>query len=56
MDRHYLKQAIESFLSEDIAFGDLTAVKGAVVDALVGYYHTRVAYPGFPGAQAEPAR
>ncbi len=25
MDRHYLKQAIESFLSEDIAFGDLTS-------------------------------
>jgi len=37
----------------DLTFGDLTAVKSAVVDALVGYYHTRVPYPGFPGAQAE---
>lgn len=40
----------------DLTFGDLTAVKAAVVDALVGYYHTRVPYPGFPGAQVEPAR
>ncbi len=38
----------------DLTFGDLTAVKSAVVDALVGYYHTRVPYPGFPGPQPEP--
>lgn len=38
----------------DLTFGDLTNVKAAVVDALVGYYHTRVPYPGFPGAQPEP--
>ncbi len=38
----------------DLTFGDLTNVKAAVVDALVGYYHTRVPYPGFPGPQAEP--
>ncbi|MDJ0953582.1 MAG: HDIG domain-containing protein [Acidimicrobiia bacterium] len=37
----------------DITFGDLTNVKAAVVDALIGYYHTRVPYPGFPGPQVE---
>ncbi|MCP4303770.1 MAG: HDIG domain-containing protein [bacterium] len=36
-----------------LTFGDLTNVKAAIVDALVGYYHTRVSYPGFPGARAE---
>jgi membrane-associated HD superfamily phosphohydrolase len=36
----------------DLTFGDLTHVKAAVVDALIGYYHTRVPYPGFPGPQA----
>lgn len=46
----------------DLTFGDLTKVKQALVDALIGYYHTRIAYPGFPGAPtqtlpaARPAR
>lgn len=39
----------------DLTFGDLTMVKAAIVDALIGYYHTRVPYPGFPGSQAPPA-
>ncbi|MEA2002326.1 MAG: HDIG domain-containing protein [Actinomycetota bacterium] len=39
----------------DLTFGDLTNVKVAIVDALVGYYHTRVPYPGFPGPQTERA-
>jgi putative nucleotidyltransferase with HDIG domain len=38
-----------------LTFGDLTNVKAAIVDALIGYYHTRVPYPGFPGPQVEPA-
>jgi hypothetical protein len=38
-----------------LTFGDLTTIKAAIVNALVGYYHTRVPYPGFPGAQPEPA-
>ena len=37
-----------------LTFGDLTAVKHAMVEALTGYYHTRIPYPGFPGPQAEP--
>ncbi|RPI24015.1 MAG: HDIG domain-containing protein, partial [Actinobacteria bacterium] len=32
-----------------LTFGDLTAVKTELVQALVSYYHTRVPYPGFPG-------
>ncbi|MDJ0496594.1 MAG: HDIG domain-containing protein [Acidimicrobiia bacterium] len=38
-----------------LTFGDLTTIKAAIVDALIGYYHTRVPYPGFPGAQVKPA-
>jgi cyclic-di-AMP phosphodiesterase PgpH len=34
-----------------ITFGDLTLVKTELVRALMGYYHTRVPYPGFPGPQ-----
>ncbi|MDJ0664767.1 MAG: HDIG domain-containing protein [Acidimicrobiia bacterium] len=37
----------------DITFGDLTNIKASVVDALVGYYHIRVPYPGFPGSKVE---
>ncbi len=36
-----------------LTFGDLTAVKHAMVEALTGYYHTRIPYPGFPGPQVE---
>jgi putative nucleotidyltransferase with HDIG domain len=38
-----------------LTFGDLTRVKHAVVEALVGYYHTRIPYPGFPGPRVEGA-
>ncbi len=37
----------------ELTFGDLTKVKQALVDALIGYYHTRIPYPGFPGSPAE---
>jgi putative nucleotidyltransferase with HDIG domain len=36
-----------------LTFGDLTRVKHAIVEALIGYYHTRIPYPGFPGPQVE---
>jgi cyclic-di-AMP phosphodiesterase PgpH len=32
-----------------LTFGDLTAIKAELVLALMGYYHARVPYPGFPG-------
>jgi putative nucleotidyltransferase with HDIG domain len=34
----------------DLTLGELTAVKAAFVDSLIGYYHQRIPYPGFPGA------
>jgi hypothetical protein len=44
----------------DLTFGDLTRVKQEMVRALIGYYHTRVPYPGFPGpkvlAASSPAQ
>ena len=39
----------------ELTFGDLTKVKDAIVLALVGYYHTRIPYPGFPGPRANGA-
>ena len=39
----------------DVTFGELSRVKEAIVDALIGYYHTRIPYPGFPGRSAAPA-
>jgi putative nucleotidyltransferase with HDIG domain len=33
----------------NVTFGELTRIKEALVDALIGYYHTRIPYPGFPG-------
>ena len=38
----------------ELTFGDLTRVKEEVVRALIGYYHTRVPYPGFPGPKVLP--
>ncbi len=39
-----------------LTFGELTKVKEALVEALLGYYHTRIPYPGFPGRQPAAAR
>jgi len=40
----------------DVTFGELTRIKEAFVDALIGYYHTRIPYPGFPAARStQPA-
>ncbi|OFW66120.1 MAG: hypothetical protein A2Z12_02485 [Actinobacteria bacterium RBG_16_68_21] len=40
----------------DVTFGELTRIKEAFVDALIGYYHTRIPYPGFPATRSvQPA-
>jgi cyclic-di-AMP phosphodiesterase PgpH len=40
-------------LSEsDLTLGELTKVKAAFVNSLVGHYHQRIPYPGFPGTPA----
>jgi cyclic-di-AMP phosphodiesterase PgpH len=59
-----IRRLVESIISEkvedgqleesDVTFGELTRIKEAFVDALIGYYHTRIPYPGFPG-RAQPA-
>ena len=35
----------------EVTFGELTRIKEAFVDALIGYYHTRIPYPGFPATR-----
>ena len=56
-----LKNVVESVVAEKVddgqldesqlTFGDLTRIKAELVRALMGYYHARVPYPGFPGPQ-----
>jgi putative nucleotidyltransferase with HDIG domain len=63
-----LKNVVESVVAEKVddgqldhsqlTFGDLTRIKAELVRALMGYYHARVPYPGFPGPKVvggEPA-
>ena len=38
--------------ASDVTLGDLTKVKEAMVEALVGHYHQRIPYPNFP--EGEP--
>jgi putative nucleotidyltransferase with HDIG domain len=32
-----------------VTFGELTRIKETIVEGLIGYYHARIPYPGFPG-------
>ncbi len=51
VDRVVAEKVNDGQLSEsDLTLGDLTRVKAAFVDALVGHYHQRIPYPNFPGA------
>ncbi len=34
-----------------LTLGDLTQIKAAFIDALVGHYHQRIPYPNFPGEE-----
>lgn len=34
----------------DLTLGELTTVKSAFIEALVGHYHQRIPYPNFPGS------
>ena len=47
------KQSDGQLSRSDLTLGDLTAIKEAMVEALVGYYHQRIAYPNFPDASGE---
>jgi len=54
-----LKNVVETIVAEKIddgqlddsqlTFSDITQIKAELVRALMGYYHARVPYPGFPG-------
>ena len=56
-----IEQLVERVVSEKVndgqlsesrlTLGDLTKVKSAMVDALVGHYHQRIPYPNFPDAE-----
>ena len=58
-----LKNVVETVVTEKVddgqldesqlTFGDLTRIKAELVRALMGYYHARVPYPGFPGPKRE---
>ena len=37
--------------ASDVTLGDLSRVKEAMVEALVGHYHQRIPYPDFPGGE-----
>lgn len=55
-----IRELVENIIAEKVAdgqleesavtFGELTRIKEAFVDALIGYYHTRIPYPNFPSA------
>ena len=57
-----LKNVVDTVVTEKVedgqleksqlTFGDLTRIKAELVRALMGYYHARVPYPGFPGPKA----
>ncbi len=59
-----LRNLVEQVISEkvedgqleesQVTFGELTRIKETIVDGLIGYYHARIPYPGFPG-KAVPA-
>lgn len=38
-----------------VTFGELTRIKETIVDGLIGYYHARIPYPGFPGRSVPPS-
>lgn len=58
-----IRELVESVIAEkvadgqleesDVTFGELTRVKEAFVDSLIGYYHTRIPYPNFPSAGSD---
>ena len=47
------EQAQRPLEESAVTFGELTRIKEAFVDALIGYYHTRIPYPNFPTAGGE---
>ena len=50
MDRVIAEKVNDGQLSEcELTLGELSRVRLAFVEALVGHYHQRIPYPNFPG-------
>ena len=49
------KVSDDQLSASDLTLGDLTKVKGAFVEALVGHFHQRIPYPDFPSPDAVAA-
>ncbi len=59
-----IRRVVETVVGEKVAdgqlsdsaltLGELTRVKAAFVDALVGHYHQRIPYPSFPEVAETP--
>ncbi|MDH3517536.1 MAG: phosphohydrolase, partial [Acidimicrobiia bacterium] len=43
------KVADDQLGESDLTMGELTQVRRAFIEALVGHYHQRIPYPNFPG-------
>ena len=55
VDRVVGEKVADGQLSESaLTLGELTRVKGAFVDALIGHYHQRIPYPDFPQTPPRP--
>ncbi len=55
VERVVAEKVNDGQLSEsDLTLGDLTRVKEAFVEALIGHYHQRIPYPNFPDQAAMP--
>ncbi|MFH1330155.1 MAG: HDIG domain-containing metalloprotein [Actinomycetota bacterium] len=59
--RHLVEQVISEKVEDgqleksQVTFGELTRIKETIVDGLIGYYHARIPYPGFPGGEVPAA-
>jgi membrane-associated HD superfamily phosphohydrolase len=50
VDRIMNEKLEDGQLSESpLTLGDLSKIRRAFLDSLVGHYHQRIAYPNFPG-------
>jgi cyclic-di-AMP phosphodiesterase PgpH len=54
---HLIQERIDDgqFDESDLAFAEMSRVRDSIVEALVGIYHPRIAYPPQPSSTSEPA-
>jgi membrane-associated HD superfamily phosphohydrolase len=55
VDRVIAEKVNDGQLSEsELTLGDLSKVRRALVESLIGHYHQRIPYPNFPGVANRP--